>query len=171
MGATNVIRATGKIYWGLLVWFADSFKAMAAIGIATRIVPGEGVTPAIVSAIAAIIGHNWSIFAAMLTGTLRGGKGAAAAFGTIIVIAPFQVIAGMVAIGGVALVLTRYVSLAVLLMFGLALVWLLILVNQQVLTIEYRTYALAITALIVVRFRGNITRIINGTERRLGESA
>ncbi|OWY59384.1 hypothetical protein B7486_74855, partial [cyanobacterium TDX16] len=39
MGATNIIRATGGIGWGALVWFFDSTKGMIAMLIAARLMP------------------------------------------------------------------------------------------------------------------------------------
>ena len=171
MGATNVIRATGGIGWGLLVWFFDSAKGVLAMLIAAQIMPENAATATVLAAIVAIVGHNWSLFATLLTGTLRGGKGAATAFGTLFLIVPFHVIAAMLVLCGFIIALTRYVSLGVLLMFGLAVVWLLVLVGQREIPFEYSLYALGITALILMRFRENIQRLIAGTERRFGEGA
>ncbi len=171
MGATNVIRATGGIGYGLIVWFFDSTKGIIAMLIAAQIIPRDPIAASVLAAIIAIIGHNWSLFATLLTGTIRGGKGAATAFGTLLLIVPFHVIAAMLVLAGFIIALTRYVSLGVLTMFGLAIIWLLVLISQHVIAPDYLFYALGITALILIRFRENIQRIIAGTERRLGESA
>ena len=45
------------------------------------------------------------------------------------------------------------------------------MIGQHVIPFEYLFYALAITSLILIRFRENIQRILAGTERRLGERA
>lgn len=169
MGATNVIRATGGIGWGLLVWFFDSVKGIVAMHIAAQIMPQNAATATVLAAIVSIIGHNWSLFATLLTGTIRGGKGAATAFGTLILIVPFHVIAAMLVLCGAIIALTRYVSLGVLLMFALGLGWLLVLVGERIVPLEYSLYVLAISALILIRFRENIERLIAGTERRFGE--
>lgn len=171
MGATNMIRATGRIYWGGLVWLLDSAKSVAAVLIALRLMPEAPGLATVVSSVAVILGHNWSIFVAIITGKLRGGKGAAAAFGTLIVVAPFHVIAAMLVFFGIILATTRLVSLGVLAMFGLAIVWLGVLIAQQAMPSDYVFYLLAITILILVRFRENIERLLAGTERRLGEHA
>jgi len=118
-----------------------------------------------------MVGHNWSVWVAIITGKLRGGKGAAAAFGTLLVVAPFQVIAGMLIFGGMLIALTRYVSLSVLSMFALAFVWLSILILQHLFPVEYLAYVLSVTFLLLVRFRDNIERLLAGTERRLGDRA
>jgi len=169
MGATNVIRATGGIGWGMIVWFFDSTKGILAMLLAAKIVPENAVAASVLAAIVAIIGHNWSLFATLLTGTIRGGKGAATAFGTLLLIIPLQFIAVLLVIAGLIIAVTRYVSLAVLIMFGLAVAWLVFMISQHVIPFEYLFYALAITALILMRFRENIQRILAGTERRLGE--
>ena len=171
MGATNVIRATGGIGWGLLVWFFDSTKGIIAMLIAAHIIPSNAAAASVLAAIVAIVGHNWSLFATLVTGTLRGGKGAATAFGTLFLIVPLHVIAAMLVLCGFIIALTRYVSLGVLMMFGLAVIWILVLISEHVIPAEYILYTLAITSLILIRFRENIQRILAGTERRLGENA
>jgi glycerol-3-phosphate acyltransferase PlsY len=171
MGATNVIRATGGIGWGLLVWFFDSSKGVIAMLIAAKLIPENAAAASVLAAIIAIIGHNWSLFATLVTGTIRGGKGAATAFGTLFLIVPLHVIAVMLVVCGFIIALTRYVSLGVLMMFALAVVWLLVLISQQAVPSVYLFYSLAITSLILIRFRENIQRILAGTERRIGENS
>lgn len=170
MGATNVTRALG-FWWGIMVWFFDSLKGVVAIVIATLLLPENKAAATAISATVAVIGHNWSLFAAMITGTLRGGKGAAIWFGTMLMIAPVQVIAGMCLMGGLIIAATRYVSLGVLSMFTLSMLWIIVLINQQLLPAEYKFYSLMVTAMIVYRFRENIQALLTGTERRLGERA
>jgi len=170
MGATNIIRAMGLV-WGLFVWFIDSAKAVIAILLAVQIMPENPALATVIAALCAIIGHNWSLFVGLITGTIRGGKGAATAFGTLIMIVPLHVIAAMLVLGGVIIALTRYVSLAVLTMFALAIGWMIILVGQRAIPWEYLLYSLMLLVLIIYRFRENIQRLIAGTERRLGERA
>lgn len=171
MGGTNVARALG-FKWGLLVGILDGLKGIIAIVIASQLImPDNRPLASAIAALAAVVGHNWSLIVALLTGSLRGGKGAATAFGTMLVIAPFQVIAAMCVVGALLITLTRYVSLGVLVMFSLAGVWMLILISQQTIPAEYALYSWALLALILWRFRGNIQRLLAGTERRLGERA
>lgn len=170
MGATNVIRAMG-FWWGILVWAFDSTKGILAILIATAIMPDHKPAATAVSATVAVIGHNWSLFASLITGTLRGGKGAAIWFGTLLVMAPVQVIIGMGLLGGLVIAATRYVSLAVLTMCLLSTLWVIVLISQSQMPVEYTFYFLVVTLMILFRFRENIQRLLAGTERRLGESA
>jgi acyl phosphate:glycerol-3-phosphate acyltransferase len=170
MGATNIVRVAG-IGWGAVVWFFDSFKGIIAIVVATQILPESHAVATITAALSAIVGHNWSFFVTLLTGTLRGGKGAATAFGTLLMIVPLHIVAIVLAVCGLIIALTRYVSLGVLIMFSLAMGWILVLIAQNAMPWEYVFYSVAVLALLLVRFRENIQRLIAGTERRIGESA
>jgi glycerol-3-phosphate acyltransferase PlsY len=157
--------------WGITVWLLDSAKAVVAILVATHVIFPENPTAAtVVAALGAMIGHNWSIMVAAITGKMRGGKGAATAFGTLIMIVPIQVMAGMMLVGGLVLALTRYVSLTVLVMFPLATVWMFVLAAQGKTPELFAAYCLFMVVLIFIRFRSNIERLRAGTERRLGES-
>lgn len=172
MGATNVTRTLGN-RWGLFVLFIDVLKAVAAIIIAQQIKhPSASIAAATsVASIAVIVGHNWSLFATILTGTLRGGKGAATAFGTLLMIAPIQIWVGMVVVGAFIIARTRYVSLAVLTMITIAVLWMTILVLQRQFDPVVILYVWSLGALIAWRFRDNIQRLLSGTERRLGDRA
>ena len=168
MGATNVIRAVGP-QWGLAVLLFDIMKGIVAILIALQIKPGSNASAMTVAAISVIIGHNWSLFAGLLTGTVRGGKGAATAFGTMLMIAPLYVLAITTAVGLIIVARTRYVSLAVLSSLALALLWITILVLQRLLAPSFIIYTVAVMMLLIFRFRDNIDRLVRGTERRLGD--
>lgn len=170
MGGTNIMRTFG-VWWGMFVIVIDSSKGGVAILIARALLPSNEPLATIIAGLVAIIGHNWSLFAWIITGILRGGKGAATAFGTLVLIAPLQVIAGFLGVVGVILLLTRYMSLAVLIAFSVATVWVLMLIYQQLLPPEYGLYIGVIVAMIFLRFRGNIQRLLDGKERRVGESA
>jgi glycerol-3-phosphate acyltransferase PlsY len=170
MGATNVVRSMG-IVWGAITWFFDSLKGVVAMLIATQIAPDHQIIASIIAALAAIAGHNWSLFVTIITGTLRGGKGAAVTFGTLLLIVPFHIIAIMLFICGVIIALTRYMSLGVLLMFTFSMGWIILRVSQGAMPWEYTLYAVIAQLLILIRFQGNIKRLLNGTERRMFERA
>lgn len=167
-GATNISRVLG-VRWGLVVWFLDSFKGIFVILFARNIMPETLSFATVLSALVAIIGHNWSIFVHYFTGTFRGGKGAATAMGTLIMILPIPVFVGLFVLSGSAIGLTRYMSLGVLLMFTLSSVWLFVAVIQGTVEPIFVAYSLIMLLIILNRFRENIQRLINGTERRLGE--
>lgn len=184
MGGTNVARSMG-FWWGFLVMSLDICKGLIAVAVATQyLLPEQFWTATTISAIAVVIGHNWSLFATALymivnrdeNGklprlTLRGGKGAATAFGTLLMIAPPYPIIAMLVSAISIVVVTRFVSLGVLTGFAIAIGWLIILVLQAMLPHEILIYSIVISVIIAYRFRGNIQRLIAGTERRLGETA
>lgn len=168
MGATNISRVLGW-RWGLVVWFLDSFKGVFVVLFARNILPESYSTATVISALIAIAGHNWSIFVHYFIGSIRGGKGAATAFGTLLMILPLPIISIFFVISGLVIALTRYMSLGVLLMFTLSSVWIIAAVIQGWLDPVYIAYALITLIVILNRFQENIQRLSNGTERRLGE--
>lgn len=179
MGGTNVARAMG-LGWGLLTSALDICKGVAAVWLAQQILPEPfswHLVGSIVASTVVISGHNWSIFASLLYRhynpdepfSMRGGKGAATAFGTMMLLVPPQAVAAGLALGVILVIATRYVSLSVLMTFAVALTWSVVLVIQQMLPLAYLSYVLLLTLLILWRFRGNIQRLLQGNERRLGE--
>jgi acyl phosphate:glycerol-3-phosphate acyltransferase len=172
MGTTNVIRAVGPVR-GIGVLLLDLIKGIVAILIARIILQPYADTATVLAAIAAIVGHNWSVFAWMVTGKLRGGKGAATALGTFLMVAPIWLTVVMLAVGTTILLRTRYMSLAVLVMVCIAAPALVILsvVPASPLNENHLVYALALTGMIFYRFRDNIQRLRAGDERRVGERA
>ncbi len=169
MGATNVIRAVGMRY-GLLVWAIDGVKGILAILLARLIAPDYQATASVLAAVAAVAGHNWSLLATLLTGSIRGGKGAATAMGTFILLAPTLLVALVLAVAMTIVLLTRYVSLGVLTAVAVAGIAFLALVMAGWMDPVYTVYLLA-GWMVFVRHRGNIVRLLAGTERRLGERA
>ena len=88
----------------------------------------------------------------------------------LLMVAPLQVMVAITVLGGLVIALTRYVSLAVLVMFSVAIAWILVMTLQHKLEFEFAYYSLLMAALILIRFRGNIQRLLEGRERRLGET-
>ena len=169
MGANNVMRAVGTHY-GALVWAVDGAKGVLAVLLARWLVPDHQAAASILGATSVVTGHNWSFLATLITGSLRGGKGAATFSGTLILLAPTLLLALALAVGTIMVLLTRYVSLGVLTALAVAGIGFLILVGVGWLDPVYTLYLLAIW-MIFARHRTNITRLIAGKERRLGERA
>jgi acyl phosphate:glycerol-3-phosphate acyltransferase len=176
MGGTNVARSMGT-GWGILTAVFDILKGVVAVLLARLLMPDMLWLATTVSAIVVVVGHNWSLFASLLVSArkgyvvVRGGKGAATTFGTLLVIAPVQVIIVMMAVGGFVLAGTRYMSLGVLVSFGLAFVWVALLVFAQQLPAVIIVYTIAMAIMMAVRFRDNIQRLLAGNERKVGDSA
>ena len=177
MGGTNVARSVGK-RWAIFTGIADALKGVFAVWLARDVILPEQIGVATsVAATVAVVGHNWSLFATLLTMSVkegklqlivRGGKGAATAFGAMMMIQPFQsLVAATIAIYIIAR--TRYVSFGVLVGFLIANIWLVILVGTEFQEPIILLYVVALSLMLLVRFRGNIHRLRTGTERRLGE--
>ncbi|MBN1201812.1 MAG: glycerol-3-phosphate acyltransferase [Anaerolineae bacterium] len=167
MGANNVARACGLQY-GLLVWILDGLKGVSVVLLARWLTPDYRVTASVLGAVAVVAGHNWSFLATLITGSIRGGKGAATASGTFILLAPTLLVAATLALATAIILLTRYVSLAVLSSVVLAGTAIVILVGIGLMEPVYSVYLL-VGYMIFVRHRHNIRSLLSGTERRLGD--
>ena len=178
MGGTNVARIAG-LHWGIITILIDAAKGMMAVYFAQQLMPDAKLPASMFAAIWAVIGHNWSLIASLLYRHYRGefkiigGKGAATAFGTMMMLFPPEAIILLLITGVGLAVITRYASLSVLVSFSAALTWATVWTIQtgdsQAQTMTYLVYILSIALLILWRFRENISRLLHGTERRLGE--
>ena len=179
MGGTNVARVVGN-GWAVFTGLIDVFKGAFAVWLARDVILTQQVGLATAAAATgAVAGHNWSLFATLLTASfkggrlkliIRGGKGAATAFGAMMMIQPLQsLVAAGIAIAVIAR--TRYVSLGVLTGFAVANIWLIALVGADLQPPIILFYAVALSLMLILRHRGNVQRLLAGTERRLGERA
>lgn len=169
MGANNVMRSCG-VQYGALVWVIDGAKGVLAVILARYLLPGNLAAANVLGAIAVVAGHNWSLLATIITGSLRGGKGAATASGTLLLLLPTLIVAGVVALGAVIVLLTRYVSLGVLTTLALAALAFVVLVILGTFEPVYLMYLLVVW-MVFFQHRANIVRLATGKERRLGERA
>lgn len=161
-GMTNVLRTAGATA-AAVVLLLDMGKAVAVVVAAKLIFDSYGVEAA--SALAAIFGHNWPVFIGF-----RGGRGTATGWGGLIILSP---IAGLIAtLIGLGLVgLTRYVSLGSITAAALGSGVLIALAMMGQEPLVYSWYGIIGGTLIVVRHRDNIQRLLNGTERKIGNKA
>ena len=103
IGATNVMRATGRL-GGILTFFLDAGKG--AVGPLAALALGLGMGWATAAGLAAVAGHCHSVFM-----RLRGGKGVATLVGAFAILAPAVAAGGALTFAGVLLV-TGYVAVA-----------------------------------------------------------
>lgn len=172
MGTTNTLRTLG-LPWALVVLAFDLGKGIFAVLLCTNLVDPAVLSHAstsVISAVAVVVGHNWSLFATLLTGTIRGGKGAATAMGTWLILMPIQILFFPIIVLLVIIIKTRYMSLGVLLSVMTACLVLGIWVGLGKLDTIYLAYW-AVGVVIFYRFRDNIRRLLAGNERRIGDSA
>lgn len=172
MGTTNVLRTLGS-FWGALVFVGDIAKGVIAVWLARQIASASDdimsqASASVVSAVAVVVGHNWSFFASLLTGSIRGGKGAATAGGTWLILMPAVVIAIPLVIMALIVMTTRYMSLGVLSSTVAGMVVVGVLVGAGQLEPVYLLYYI-VGAMVFYRHRDNIKRLLAGNERRVGE--
>jgi hypothetical protein len=116
-----------------------------------------------------MLGHDYSIFIGF-----KGGRGVANGIGQALVIQYLgMVFAGIVVVP--IIIITRYISLASILGAVLLGIWMYIAFIMGLLPSandpRYLIWATAIVVLIISHHRDNIERLLNGTERKLGERA
>lgn len=159
IGATNVARAGGK-KMGVLVLLLDAAKAVVPILVARRLLDGgpgaEAWTMAV--AVAAFLGHLFPVWLGF-----HGGKGVATGLGIFAVLAPWAAVAAVV---GYAVVygLTRISSLGSLTGTALCVIGAFV-VHGPGSPVSWA--GLVIGALIVIRHRENIQRLLRGEERKM----
>jgi len=172
IGATNVLRTAGKKI-ATMVAALDVLKGVLAVVFAGLIVGrsylvvgdfGLGVLVAqCLAALAAIVGHNWSVFL-----KFRGGRGVATFFGGLIALCPPAALFG----GEIFIIGTGLTKFASVGSIAGAVGTYTILVPLTIMNgfpIEYLVYALIGTILIIFMHRDNIARLISGKERKLGD--
>jgi acyl phosphate:glycerol-3-phosphate acyltransferase len=160
-GATNVSRRAGKGA-GVLTLILDALKGVAALLIG-RLILGESFGAITGAAVLVIVGHMFPIWLGF-----RGGKGVATGIGVFLVLAPIAVVAA----GGIFLaivLLTRYVSLGSITAAATIplFVWLQHGLISPVGNLWPTMFAAVIgAALIIFAHRGNIRRLLQGTESK-----
>jgi glycerol-3-phosphate acyltransferase PlsY len=168
-GGTNAMRA-GGIWVGALTSVFDVLKGFFAVWLSKYFFPGLFYVQ-VLAAVAAVVGHNWSIWLYLFTyhktKKLSAGAGAgpnigaAMAFwnGTVLITIP--IILFFVFIIGYASLATMATAVTIFVLFILRAVlhespW------------EYSIYALSTSIVIIWSLRPNILRLISGKERRVG---
>ncbi len=159
-GMTNVMRTAGPRL-AALVLILDVSKGVLAVFLAKAI--ADAPTADVVAGLSALAGHNWSIFLGF-----KGGRGIATGLGGLLVMEP---IAGALAVASFLPVaaISRYVSLGSItsLFGGFFTTLALVLLGHS--TATYLLYPGIGGAVIIFQHRDNIHRILQGTERRLGQ--
>jgi len=157
IGATNVLRTAGR--WpAFFTLLGDGLKGVAAIWLARRL--GAGTTYEGVAGICSILGHNFSIFL-----KFKGGKGVATSLGVLSIYSPVAALFTVV-LWLLTFTATKYSSLGALVSFGFLPVSMILFDSW-----EKFPAALIITFLMFIMHRENITRLVNGTELKIGNKA
>ena len=155
-GATNVLRVGGKIPAAITL-LGDAAKGLLPVLAASALdVPPLWVG---LTAIATVLGHLFPVFF-----QFRGGKGVATAYGAIFGISWLSgllIITSWLAIS----LAFRFSSLAALTSMVLLPLYLWITTRS----VELVVCGVVMAAMIFWRHRANITRLLNGTEPKIGD--
>ena len=159
-GATNVLRSGNKAA-ALLTLVGDAAKGWFAVWLAAHWVHQP--IPLACVTIAVFLGHLFPLFLGF-----KGGKGVATAFGVLLAVQPIVALLTTIAWLGTA-VIFRFSSLAAIVSAVLAP--LIYVVAGQYIWQANLPMSLAISAiglLLLYRHRANISRLLQGTEPRVG---
>ena len=155
IGFTNVLRVCGKKV-GILTLAGDLGKGWLVGWLA-----GLGFLPnlwALLAVLAVVLGHLFSVFL-----KFRGGKGVATGLGCILGI-HFPMGLVLVAIWVATVGIWRYSSGGALMAFGALPLASWFMTFDLQLTI----FSLLLSSLVIGKHKGNITRLLEGTEPRIG---
>ncbi len=153
IGATNVLR-TGNKLAAALTLILDATKGAVAVLLA-RAFAGEDAAQ--LAGFAAFLGHCYPVFLGF-----RGGKGVATFLGTLIALA-WPVGLAACATWAVCAAITRISSASALAAAALSPLWMWLLGHGAGVAL-----AAALAALVFLRHRPNIARLLAGTEPKIG---
>ena len=158
IGATNVFRCVGKC-WGIAAFVLDAVKGFVPAFVFPRLMEAAPPWMGLACGLAAVAGHNWPVWL-----KFKGGKGVSTSAGMLLGIAPAAVGIGF-AVFAVVVALSRIVSLgsilAAIAVAG-AGVW-LYGADNRLLAVAL----IAMGALVVLKHRANVGRLLKGTEPRI----
>jgi glycerol-3-phosphate acyltransferase PlsY len=170
VGATNAARVLGR-RWFLVIFTLDALKGALPVWATLALAPTDGTTAAWAAAAAAtgaVAGHTASLFLGF-----RGGKAVATGAGTLAVLAPVSLAAGVVGFALLAAI-TRWISagsIAAACAVALArLVPPLAPADGAFSPAELPAtlFLLLLATVVILRHGPNLRRMMAGTEPRIG---
>jgi len=163
-GATNILRTLGPgaaITVGLL----DVLKGAVPVLLARYVLFPHQLWAETLAGFAALLGHNYSMFIGF-----HGGRGVATGGGATLAMQPLTVLFGAVAMIG-TIAASRYVSLGSIIASAVCAITDAVLVAMRVDQLPHLVFIAGGAAFVIFSHRDNIARLLNGTERRLGQKS
>ena len=159
-GSTNVLRTLGKKA-GAFTFAGDVLKGFIAVCIAkiiAYVLHIDVTICAYLAVVAVVLGHNYPVFLGF-----KGGKGVATSLGSMLAMNP---VTALTCLGFFIIIvaLTKYVSLGSILGIGLSPV--LMIINHNLKGVWVTLF---LTISVAYTHKENIKRLLNGTERKIGE--
>ena len=165
-GGTNVYRTAG-ILPAVITVLSDVAKGYVAVTLAARLVPFEvygsysGWAMAL-SALAIVIGHNYSVFLGF-----RGGAGSSPNVGALLAYDPVVFVSALL-VAALTLVIVRIASVASMAVSTTILLGIAWRVTEGMLPPSALAYGVGQLLIVAWALRPNIVRLRDGTERRIG---
>ncbi len=168
-GATNMLRTLGKAPAAATL-ILDVLKGVACVVFAKIFVGRAGgaglenICLPYIAGLCAVLGHNFPIYFGF-----KGGKGVATSLGVVMTL-DWKVGLIVMIVSLAIMAATRYVSLGSVL--G-SVMFVIIEIIKDLVTGDIKPVGMIciiiMGALIVIRHRANIKRLLNGTENKLGK--
>lgn len=174
-GTTNIARTLGKKA-GIITYAGDTLKSVVSAVVIHFVFGKENADIefllVLYGGLGVVLGHNFPFYL-----KFKGGKGIATTSGVVLSLSPYNwilTVLGLTTFVGISL-LTKYVSVGSLTFITLFLIEFIIFgqygyygVSSSIL---YEAYAIVfgITVLGYIRHAANIKRLLNGTERKIGQ--
>jgi glycerol-3-phosphate acyltransferase PlsY len=155
-GATNALRIMGSKL-GVLTFFMDFAKGIVAVLVGTGL---GGYTGGMIAALFAVLGHNWPIFF-----KFKGGKGIATTIAAMAML-QFPITLLSVVVGVLTAAISRYVSLGSLVFLTVLFALSFTGMSDGGSIVSIITFVLMVLG--YYRHKGNIKRLIEGTENKIG---
>lgn len=169
-GTTNVMRVGGFLP-GLLTFLCDAIKGFAACEIGYLIFDyihkssgfewAYAIYGAYICGLACMLGHVFPIFF-----QFKGGKGVATSVGIFAVCCPIAIILGLTAFA-VSTLISRIVSLSSLIATVVVVVLSLINFDNTALFWPQAIPCILMGAVVILKHKDNIKRLIKGEEKKL----
>jgi acyl phosphate:glycerol-3-phosphate acyltransferase len=161
-GGTNAMRAAG-LAAGVLTALLDALKGATGVWLAKWLLPADSEAMGMVAAgLAAILGHNYSVFL-----RFKGGAGGAPCVGAAMAIWPWSVLI-VVPFGVLILFGLGYASVATLSVAVVTTVLFAYRTYTQQAPSEFILYGVGAFVLLAWALRPNIRRLLRGEERLIG---
>ena len=151
-GTTNALRVMGKKA-AVITLVIDILKGVAAVSAGWLLAGQSG---AIAAVLCVMLGHIWPVFL-----RFRGGKGIAASFGALMALDP---VIGLVELGIVAAVTLISKRMSAGSIAGLVLLPVVAFIRMP----EFLWVSIVMAAIMLIKHRANIIRLIHGEEPKLG---
>ena len=155
-GASNVQRTMGWKY-GIITFLIDGLKGIFACLIAWLITGSHFAS--LLAGLFCVIGHNWPVFF-----HFRGGKGVATTGGVMLYCFPVPALI-CIALTVAVIALFRYISVGSMLLVTVFFILSFFFSGPNTCII---VWAFLLMVMCIARHHANISRLIHGTENKLG---